>query len=284
MNRTPDPENTTEPTSMNIERPPDLDTPSRDFQDLASSYNYQNTPPHGELFVRLLLAEARRRPGMRAADIGCGIGIQRRLHLTEELRAHCDELWGVEPDPTVSHNPSLHTHFQNAFLETADLPENHFDLLYSSMVMEHVADPAAYFAAAHRALRPGGVHMFCTPNGRHLFTRIAKTLRTLRLDDAALRLIRPNAHDSYHYPVHYRCNTPRTIDRLAASSGFARPDYAFVESGGVKSYFPGPLRPAYWLLDARRRRGRRRDILVTLIARMVKPQKSTSRPDRNERA
>ena len=55
-------------------------------------------------------------------------------------------------------------------METADLPENYFDLAYSYMVMEHVADPVGFLKALVKCLQPGGVYVFLTPNKRHYFT------------------------------------------------------------------------------------------------------------------
>jgi 2-polyprenyl-3-methyl-5-hydroxy-6-metoxy-1,4-benzoquinol methylase len=48
--------------------------------------------------------------------------------------------------------------------ESVELAAESFDLIYGIHVVEHLADPAAVFRACHRALRPGGVAYFMTPN------------------------------------------------------------------------------------------------------------------------
>src|SRR5690606_10485482 len=131
-----------------------------------------------------------------------------------------DELWGVEPDERITPAEGAFTHFQHAMLETADLPEAHFDIAYSRMVMEHVEDPAAFLHAVHRILKPGGTYLFLTVNGSHYFAKIARLLTAMRLDDLVLRMILSKSGASYHYPVAYKCNTERAVARLCDQTGF----------------------------------------------------------------
>jgi 2-polyprenyl-6-hydroxyphenyl methylase/3-demethylubiquinone-9 3-methyltransferase len=48
--------------------------------------------------------------------------------------------------------------------EEAPFPDESFDVLLASDVIEHVADPAAFVAGCRRLLRPGGVLFLATPN------------------------------------------------------------------------------------------------------------------------
>jgi SAM-dependent methyltransferase len=138
--------------------------------------------------------------------------------------------------------------------------------------MEHVADPWAFMRAVFRCLKPGGVYLFLTPNGRHYFTRTAKTLKALRLDETVLRLVRPKCEiEQYHYPVYYRFNTRSRIDRCAADLGFAPPEYVFTERGGPPNYMPGPLRLIYHLLGLKRRLIHSPDALLEMFCRVTKP-------------
>jgi hypothetical protein len=81
---------------------------------------------------------------------------------------------------------------------------------------------------------------------------------------------RSEAIDEYHYPVQFRCNSPRIINNLAQQMGFLMPDYAFVEGNGAASYFPGPLRPVYSVVKLKRNLIKNPRRLSTLICRMRK--------------
>lgn len=242
-----------------------------DFETLATSYNFERFMDARLVFTRLLIDECRARgPAPRVLDIGCGRGIGRDLTLLREVREAVGEMWGVEPDPNVRPPEDLVDHFQHALMETADLPEGYFDVAYSYMVMEHVADPAAFMKAMMRTLKPGGVYIFATPNAAHYFTLFAGTLKKFRVDEIMLRLLRGKSLvDEYHYPVQYRCNSPRAIERSLAGA-HAKADYVFTECAAVRHYLPGPLRPIYWGFRLKRRLIRDPKRLITLIGRVTK--------------
>lgn len=241
------------------------------FDELRRSYSFENVSHRGLLFTRLVIeACSGREAPIRALDIGCGAGIDLRADYQWAVREQVDEYWGIEPDPEISPPEELFATYLNAGLERAMLPEDHFDVAYSFMVMEHVTDPEAFMRAVHRCLKPGGVYVFATPNSRHYFTRLASLLRRLRLAEPVLRLTR-KASDEYHYPVHYRFNSERRIAETAKRIGFEPPEFAFFEDRGPIDYFPGPLRFIYELLRAKRRLIRNPRSLLTMACRVPKP-------------
>ena len=245
------------------------------FDELKNSYNFQQTTCWKKTFLRLLAEEAdivRKRNGqVRALDVGCGVGICRRPNWTAAVREHFDELVGIEPDPTVEPNPEIMDSYQTATLETAELPESYFDLIYSFMVVEHVANPDSFLSTVSRALRPGGVHFFVTVNGGHYFAHAAKTMRRLRLEDAALRIVRGKQEiEDYHYPVEYRMNRPSQLDKMAKAHDFLPPEYVFIEEDGPYPYFPGPLKLILKSLMLKRKLIRNPQSLLTMYCRMQK--------------
>ncbi len=284
-----------DPTPLSPHHVPDalgpLDAPHDryTFEALAHAYNFRRTSGWQALFTRLLIDECRNRTRPLAAlDIGCGQGIGRKPHFTAEVRNVVDDFWGLEPDPSVSPPEGLFDHYQNALMETADLPDNHFDIAYSFMVVEHVADPHAFLHAVSRCLKPGGVHFFITVNGAHYFARCAAAMKALRLDEVTLRLVRGRQEvDEYHYPVQYKLNRPRVIDRHARDAGFEPPEYAFVEERGPEPYMRGPLRLAWHALNLKRRLHHDPRALLTMYCRMRKatgaPADTTDRSARHDR-
>ena len=242
------------------------------FERLAENYNFLNISSYGRVLANLVVDEARRRPGCRVLDIGCGGGIGRDVQLQWAVRRACGELWGVEPDRSITPAEGLFDKFQHALMETADLPAASIGVAYSSMVMEHVADPAAFLAALGACLEPGGAYLFVTPNAESFVPKATKVLHQLRLDELTLRLLRgKQLVDEYHYPVQFRFNSPRQITRHAEAAGFATPEFAYFEGSGSHSYLRGPLAPLRPLLIAKRRKVRRPCSLATMVCRLTKP-------------
>ena len=246
---------------------------TRSFEELAASYNVLNTSNAKIMFTRVVIGECtRRRRPVCALDIGCGRGVGRVVEYAREIRKHVDDFWGIEPDPGVRPEDGLFDHFQHALMETAQLPENQFDVAYAYMVMEHVEDPEGFLRAVARCLKPGGSFIFATPNGRHYFTRIAGLAHTTHLDEAILRLIRGKERkEDYHYPVRYRFNHESQIGRATRALGLKPPEFVYIESEGPKGYMRGPLRPLFHALAWKRRVLKDRRALLTMIGRVTKP-------------
>jgi SAM-dependent methyltransferase len=240
------------------------------LEELAGAYNFANTSHRAVVFSRVVIEHARGLAGpVRALDIGCGEGLGRKPAQTAWIKEAVDELWGIEPDASITPPDGLFSRFQHALMETADLPEGHFDIAYSYLVMEHVADPEAFFRAVHRVLKPGGVFLFLTVNAGHYFTRIAKAMHVARIDERVLRLVRGKGlTEAYHYEVQYRCNSRKAIERVAGATGFEAPLIAYIEDHGPRGYFPGPLKVVYHAMNVKRRVGKKREALLTLIARV----------------
>ncbi len=243
------------------------------FDQLKREYNFLNISSYPRVLTNLILGELSRRPGpTKVLDVGCGKGIGRSVELQEEVGKLASEFWGIEPDTSVPAPSGLFTNYQHALMETAVLPENYFDIVYSSMVMEHVEKPEDYLQAVKRCLKPGGVHLFLTPNANSFVPRVTKLCHQLKLDEFALKLVRrQDTIEEYHYPVQFRFNTPRTIDRFAERFGFLPPEYAYIEGTGARSYFPGPFRIIYNVIKMKRNIIKNPRRLATMICRMELP-------------
>lgn len=244
------------------------------FAEYSAKYNYRTISDRRLVFARLVIKECddfrgKGEHAVRALDIGSGTGIGREQRFTEAIRRRVDELWGVEPDRTVAAREGLYDRLVRSTMEDASLPSSYFDVAYSFMVMEHVTRPHEFLAALSECLRPSGVYLFATPNGRHAFTRLARLAAVLKMDGLLLAAIKGRAH-KYHYPVFYRFNRQKEVVSLALHHGFGDVRYAYFEETGLRGYLPGPLRPLYHLLAMKRRLLHDPTALITMIGRMEK--------------
>lgn len=97
------------------------------------------------------------RLGGRSLDYGCGVGDMVALG-----RAGGLDIWGADTfDGYYSGwadalKPAVRDRVARIVEQRADFPDQHFDLVMSNQVLEHVTDPERVVADVFRLLRPGG--------------------------------------------------------------------------------------------------------------------------------
>jgi len=107
-------------------------------------------------------------PRRRALDFGCGVG-----RLTRALARHFDEAWGVDISPSMIRQARQWSQGEACRFvlnETSDLrqlPDGHFDLVYSNIVLQHIPPRHArrYLRELVRVTSPGGLLIFQLPVG-----------------------------------------------------------------------------------------------------------------------
>jgi SAM-dependent methyltransferase len=145
----------------------------------------------GESEVQSLMAAATRlrfpKERFRAMDFGCGVG-----RLTRYLANHFHECWGVDVsgqmlELAAKYNPYCHFHL-NQRSNLQGFPDNHFDLVYSVIVLQHQPDREiieSYLWEFVRVLRPQGLLAFQLPSYIPFRYRLAPRRRTYKLLHAA---------------------------------------------------------------------------------------------------
>lgn len=199
------------------------------------------TPPGVDQYDELLgLLERAVPPGATVLDIGAGHGDNA---YSRRLAEHAGRVIGVDPDPRLADNPYVAESFAGTLQDYAATDPEPVSAATAVYVLEHLDEPASFFAAARACLAPGGSLVAVTPNLTHYFGLTAKAAAQLGFDDWLLgRLRDAELVEHYHHPVGYRCNTIGALARLGAAAGFTALDVVHVDDPGVFTpYLPGPL-------------------------------------------
>jgi SAM-dependent methyltransferase len=118
-------------------------------------------PPDFELRCRFMLAQAR--SSDLALDLGCGDGT-----FTAELARHVSSAVGAEvAEAALRRARTRHPELALALVPVdGALPfaDGAFDLVWSTEVIEHIADTARWLSEVRRVLTPGGRLLLTTPN------------------------------------------------------------------------------------------------------------------------
>jgi len=177
----------------------------------------------------------------KVLDIGCGSGIGRESTTQESIASQVEALWGIEPDPEIT-VPDCFSRVWRSNLEDADIPKQSIDLAYAFMVLEHVENVPAFMERLADSLKPGGVFFAGTINAKCFFAKVASLSGRLGLQEAVLKIARPQALKDYHYPAVYRMNTRGTWAQLAKEYGFSKLDILVIDSDEWFAYFPKRIR------------------------------------------
>ena len=103
--------------------------------------------------------------GVRILDVGCGVGTYVR-----RFRAFSDDVHGIEVEPDrVTEASAELPNIVLAVGEALPYPDDHFDLVFSNEVIEHVDDDRATAAEMVRVTKPGGAIVAFAPNRLYPF-------------------------------------------------------------------------------------------------------------------
>lgn len=159
-------------------------------------------------------------------DLGAGAGIVPGM----DFRAAGRTVYGIDPDAAIALNRRLD---EKVVGDGARLPfaDHVFDVVFADNVLEHLPDPETTFKEVRRTLKPGGLFLVKTPNRRHYVTLLSR-LTPASFHRIVVRKRGRAAEDVF--PTLYRCNTPESLRKVAASAGLevrslelfeSRPEY-----------------------------------------------------------
>jgi SAM-dependent methyltransferase len=209
-----------------VDRPPSV-------AELAASYHAadydsaEEAEDAADAYARAIAPVLGRLAGRTSAlEIGTGTG----AFLERLAQAGFTELVGIEPSTAAIAAAPQHRRawISEGIFEGSDFEPESFDLICCFMTLEHVQDPGALVAAAHRLLRPGGAFVGVTHNRRAWLNRLLGR-RSPIVDIEHMQLFSPQS-----------CNA------LLERNGYA-------EVGGAT--FRNAYRPSYWLRLAPMNRG-----------------------------
>ncbi|MFN8622669.1 MAG: class I SAM-dependent methyltransferase [Chloroflexota bacterium] len=165
--------------------------------------------------------------GTRILDVGCGIGTYIR-----RFRQYTDDVHGIEVEPERVAEASLELpNIVCAVGEALPYPDDHFDLVFSNEVIEHVQDDRQTAREMVRVAKPGGLIVLFAPNrlypfethgaylgGRYVFGNVP--LVNWFPDPVRDRLA-----------PHVRAYTMRGIERLFAGTPVRRVEHRVIYPG-----------------------------------------------------
>ena len=160
-----------------------------------------------------------------ALDVGCGrggwleSGVDYIIRLPN-LKGKCAKVIGIDVSESGTQNESLDE------FRFIDQDQGHWpvdtasvDALVADCVVEHLADPSAFFNECMRVLKPNGVGCLRTFNVLHYNGCISRFIPN-RLHTKVLKVAQPHRREEDIFPTYYRSNTPGRLRKQLGRAGF----------------------------------------------------------------
>src|SRR5581483_6236585 len=106
-------------------------------------------------------------PGTRVLEVGCGTAALAAAFAARGADVVASDVslrWLALAQKRLSESAGGHVELVACAAEALPFPDEIFDVVAASDVIEHVEDPRRFLADAARVLRPGGVLFLATPN------------------------------------------------------------------------------------------------------------------------
>lgn len=169
----------------------------------------------------------RLRAGDTLLDAGCG----RSAPVLAKYRGLARRLIGVDLVDFEAAQPDVELY--RADLGAIPLDDAVVDVAMARSVMEHVTEPDRVYGEIFRVLKPGGHFIFLTANLWDYASLIAAAVPNALHPWIVSRTEGRAEHDVF--PIAYRTNTRRAVERLARAAGFRLLSFRYL--GQYPSYF-----------------------------------------------
>ena len=181
----------------------------------------------------------RQRIGPNATVLDFGAGVT----ANPTRQAACGKLVGVDIDPAVLCNPTLH---EAAVIQSDGLipyPDQCFDAAVAHWVFEHLQNPAQALGEISRVLKIGAPLVFITLNRRHWMCVLGQCMPRQLSRVLAEKLGQEPAGAGGAFETFFRLNTPQDIRRHARRAGLVVEQLRFFETYPVYLQLISPLFP-----------------------------------------
>jgi SAM-dependent methyltransferase len=188
------------------------------------------------------------RPGMRALDIGSGMG-----KAMKALERAGFDVFGIEPSPSfrlaaIERNGIAADRVQQAALEAAVF-SCQFDFITFGAVLEHLYHPAAAIERALTWLAPGGVIQIEVPSSTHALAKLANLYFRLKGTNYVTHI------SPMHPPFHLYEFGLESFIRHGRRAGYAVGEYEFHQNDVLFVPIPRMFHPLLTSYMRRTRQG-----------------------------
>lgn len=141
------------------------------YQDFSFNDSYENPILWESFFQQMFKYANLYKPSGKILDIGCGSGFFIQLAKKKGY-----DTYGVELNKEAVEyaRKTFSLNIQNIDLVAANFPDNYFDIITCSQLLEHIAKPNDLLKEIHRILKDDGILMIEVPNFAGFVVKIWK--------------------------------------------------------------------------------------------------------------
>ena len=151
------------------------------------------------------------KPAHHILEIGAGSGLGDQYNFG--FKGKVKKYAGVDLDPRVIDNPGL----DEAYIVDGGklpFPDNTFDVVFHTMVAEHVENPDLFTSECARVLKPGGTYLFQTPS-RFFYPMIVASITPHAFHEFYIKNFASGRESEDVFPTVYKLNTKKAITKVS---------------------------------------------------------------------